>query len=1650
MGTKKILGLDIGTTSVGGALITLPESLEDFGSSGSIDWMGVRIVPAEGDYLQKYEAGAKKAETKAAARRLKRGSRRLKHRYKLRRTRLIKVFKLLGWLHQDCPLDDPRRIKSIIQQNNGRLVFRISDWLPFSDQTTDEVKQMLHLQTSNGRLPIPEDWIIYYLRKKALREKITCSELARIILLMNQRRGFKSGRKDLEDTEYISIDELLALKQRIDRGELPQYQQGTGEEKISRFVSMTRIIEVKEEDRKPDKSGKKTYTLKAEDPRIQPWQVKRKEKPNYDASDKSWTMVVEQKLNKKGEIKQDKAPTKPEADDWTLTMVVLDNQIANSGKHVGEFFWDNLVEHYKKNRLYKIRQNVVQRARYRRELYAILQKQIELRRQDGTEAEMINTQSLNAIAQMLYPNNAERQKLILERGLVYTLVDDIIYYQRELKSQKKSISECRFEKRIGREQVNGQWETTGVYGLKCAPLSSPLFQEFRIWQDIHNLRMLQREKIVNGKLQLDVDITAELIDDSIKAKLFDLFDSRTDIEEKNIFETLNRLKGTDLNTETHRINLFSNRNTLPGNETKQAFRKIFKKCNWADAGEKLLSDRQALYDLWLFQYSITSSDLDKAVAGIRTALKRRFPDMPQEVREELTKMKEFKKSYAALSSLALRKLLTLMRCGPYWSWNDIEQTRIRRPGAPLKTKEMISLAERINEIIAHGWERQFKIDKRTGALIERKKFTQPNQFSGLPTWLASYIVYGRHSERTSTEKYSAEQIQNLNIPQLVCPGSLRNPLVEKVVRETLHVVREVCRQYGQPNEIHIELSRELKKNAEERARIAEANRANLEEKRRISALLRELINGTFDHYNEEDSQVNEAFSVRPDPDNPADIEKFRIYKSCGTFEYIKEKKANEDQIKLNEMFLDGRHFRMPSGEEIRTYILWLSQRCRSPYTGKIIPLSRLFDETYYEKEHILPRSRIKSDGMDNLVIAETGVNKAKDNQLAAVFIQQANGVCNYGGITYKLLTYDEYVQHCKAVFKGRKLKNLLATEMPDSPIGRELNDTRYISRKLNDLLYPFAKHPEGIIFTLGTITDELKKNWGLNQVWRDLLKPRFERLQQLTGQTYIEYPNPAEPHHYVYRVPEVEDLKLKRLDHRHHALDALIVAVTTREHIRYLNTLNAADSNAEKQRYQRTLCKSKTREFQVPWPSFTQDASQKLHQLIVSFKETTPVVTRPFNRYKKWVRTEEGKLVKQTVVQARNKRWMAVRRSLFKEPQGLVWIKEKKDVPVKDAIRIQILRLQVENDPVKRRTSAYVYDQSIRPHLKQIIQNAIDATGIPLTDTENLLQAIDEQYLKKNKIGKRYRIGSAEYEKVKIAEFTLYKAKRVKLDATFDHKKILEKIPNAENSPVADLLLRHLATYVASKLQLPSFNLKEYLKAYKQLIESGKTPTNEQSAQYKQIEDTIKAVATDAFSEEGLEKLELLNNDRPVRSVTVLDGPIKEEHKQNLFGNKYVEPDKGAIACFVIYENIQTRERIAFESIPSHVFIDRLKKGLPVAEPRPGFRTILLRTGDLVYVPTPEQWQEMCNGNNDIIDWSIRTAISERIYRLVKSTGSQCYFIPATFSTLIIPYGKYGRLKYGELDSQNCSEYTFDGKVKIKTCCIRIRVDRLGNIIAPK
>lgn len=1627
MKPKNVLGLDIGTNSIGGALIRLPEDYSEYGNYGKIEWLGSRILP-DSDYKKGFIIGqtnSPSVHTPAATRRIKRGARRLKQRYKLRRSRLIKVFKALGWLKEEFPED---------------FKFSISEYLPFSDNTIAEFekdfgiegqKSIKNSKRKGGKSILPKDWIIYYLRKKALTEKIEISELARIIYMLNQRRGFKSSRKDLKESHILPYEEFDVHRKN------KQYDENGIETK---FVSITKVTDVIQIDDEKDKKGNFKFKIVVDDPRVDSEQFILKKRKTPDWKGKELTLIVTQKVDKNHKFTQNQ-PDVPTENDWALCTTALDEKIQQvedpNFRYPGAYFYDELLKAHKENRQYKIRQFPVYRWRYKQELEAIWKKQCEL----NPELNQLNKDkaTLQKLAELLYPtqarNNLPKLKEFLDNDLLHIISNDIIYYQRELKSQKKSINECRYEKRIGKEKTEeGKFIETGKYGLKCIPKSSPLFQEFRIWQDIHNIKILKLEDKINGKTKLDVDYSSKYINDDVKIALFDLFNKKASVAETDILNLIKeRHPENDIiiskkkeTPHSYRVNLFAKRESLKGNEIKSRYRIVFNKADYQ--GEAILNNPQLLQKLWHIDYSITSSDEEKSKKGITTALNKLLPEAPnkEKVIEHFLKLSELKREYGSYSAMAIKKLLPLMRVGKYWNADNVNET----------TKN------RIQKIADGEFDETINDDTR----IKIKRWEKENRplntledFYGLPTWLAGYVVYGIHSENEIKDCKTAAEFNNEVVLKLK-NNSLRNPVVEQVVRETLLLVRDLWQQLEKKNEkideIHIELGRELKNNTEEKQRIAQTQENNFNEKQRIKALLKELINDGFTQeidaeppsfqdgkfiFNTKKESSN--FEVNPNPDSPTDIDKFRIWRSLSNKSELEwEKKVKDEKI--------------PSEQEIKKYVLWLSQNCRSPYTGKIIPLSKLFDTNQYEIEHIIPRAKLKNDSMNNLVISEWGVNKAKGNQLAANFISNSKGKCKYGDTEYLLLNDDAYEQLVKDTFKFNKAKrkNLLATDVPEGFVERQLNNTRYITKKVAQLLKPVVGSDTKIIFTGGAITNELKKNWGLTKEWKKLMLPRFKRLEKITGKSYIKQ-NEHDRDDIVINVPENEKLEIKRIDHRHHALDALIAAATTSEHIRYLNSLNAVDNNEELKKIQRSLVKGKIRNFKLPWETFTKEAFEKLEETIVSFKVNNRIISEPKNLYTTW--DKDGKrLIKIKKEQKAHPRWMSIRKSLFKEPLGVIYLKETKEVSVLDAFKTEIERQLKDKDVEKRKTASYIYDKQARQIIKQIIHQCNSS----IDEKESLIKEI-EKYLKKNKKDKGvYNLNGIDYRKITIAEFVSMKTKRMKLTKKeYVEKLTIEKMLN--DFPYFDTI---------GKQQFEQFDAEKQSLIKKSGIKVSETKKmNAFNLLFLSHIVEYNNNPKEAFGAEGLDLLnkkakENKSIGKEIKSVTRLDGKVDRE---DMFNGGYYETDKGAMAYFVMYENEITKERTDYISIPTHKAIERITNGKPIADEKEGYKKIILSPCDLVYVPTKEEQEKIIAGGilNEIINFKDKKHIESRIYKVVSFSKKDLLCVKASIAVAIIPTNVKEKV-IGEIYWHNKSPKSMEDDAIIKDVCIKLNVDRLGNI----
>ena len=195
---KKILGLDLGTNSIGWALVDL--------ENNKIEGMGSRIIPMTQDVLDTF-SGGKPLETQTAARTSYRGIRRIRERHLLRRERLHRVFNVLKFLpeHYAQEIDFEKHFGQFVNESEPKLTYNNRKFIfisSFEEMLSDfkqSQPQLFYTKQNGKETKIPYDWTIYYLRKKALSQKIAKEELAWIILNFNQKRGYYQLRGEEEE-----------------------------------------------------------------------------------------------------------------------------------------------------------------------------------------------------------------------------------------------------------------------------------------------------------------------------------------------------------------------------------------------------------------------------------------------------------------------------------------------------------------------------------------------------------------------------------------------------------------------------------------------------------------------------------------------------------------------------------------------------------------------------------------------------------------------------------------------------------------------------------------------------------------------------------------------------------------------------------------------------------------------------------------------------------------------------------------------------------------------------------------------------------------------------------------------------------------------------------------------------------------------------------------------------------------------------------------------------------------------------------------------------------------------------------------------------------------------------------------------------------
>ncbi len=325
-----------------------------------------------------------------------------------------------------------------------------------------------------------------------------------------------------------------------------------------------------------------------------------------------------------------------------------------------------------------------------------------------------------------------------------------------------------------------------------------------------------------------------------------------------------------------------------------------------------------------------------------------------------------------------------------------------------------------------------------------------------------------------------------------------NPAVMRALTELRKVVNAIVRKYGKPAKVRVELARDLKRNAKDRARLLEG--ANKNRRLRASAAKRIL-------------QEN---------GNP--------------------KPSRDDENR----------------------VLLMEELPECAYCGKAISFSDLFNGQV-EVDHILPLGRFPDNSFSNKTLACSACNKLKAGRTPG----EAFGTDSetWDGITRRIACI-------KSWDKQQRFRLRSAEEIAEFS-ARHLSDTRYISKLAaryleelyggRDVALPDEDARRAVYASSGMVTATLRRAWGLESILR-------EAAFSANGQ------NRGKP----------------RSDHRHHAVDAITIALTSQTTIQQLSAAVVSGDQGRERVSSRTLA--------APWPNLVASVRPLIEGLTVSHR----------------------------------------------------------------------------------------------------------------------------------------------------------------------------------------------------------------------------------------------------------------------------------------------------------------------------------------------------------------------------------------------------------------------------------------------------------------
>ena len=757
----------------------------------------------------------------------------------------------------------------------------------------------------------------------------------------------------------------------------------------------------------------------------------------------------------------------------------------------------------------------------------------------------------------------EKQELPEEWGY---LLRRAIFYQRPLKSQKGSVAKCKFEP-----------------AKPCAPISHPLFEEYRMWAFIQNIKIkTENDEQLRDLTKEEVKLIIPLF---YRVKeYFDFEDIAKKLAGK---KTIGHYKNAQDRAIKQVLFNYELDTTVTACITCAKLKNVFGE-NWkeelvnryTDKTTKLGRKTEAdiIQDVWHVLFTFDSEVKLREFAQVKLGVSEETADKFARI--------SLKQGYASLSLKAIKKISYWLQSGLTYAHSvfmaNIPYILPQEIWAEVSNQELI-----VSEI--KGLIDSYTTTKKQFEIINSivKSSRDSNSTWGDSELLAAEYrkdvenklsqLYGKSEWLSKSQQERDQEVDRLFVmleQQMVKNGGKGDFLKIPTLKE--EIIRFLSDQFDLSDQSLAKLYHPSEVTPFAPARKNEDGIYQLGSPRILSVKnpvvmramfqLRKLINELLAQH-----IITEFTPIRIEMARELnDANKRRAIK---LYQDGRQKKRESYKKEIIDLFkAQGKNYE-PNDEDILKYELWLEQNKQCLYTGDTICICDFVGaDPKYDIEHTIPQSVSFDNSRVNKTICQNRFNReTKNNRLPSQ-------LANHDAILIRVSHWNDQIDAIKKNIKKAdyRVKGATSKEAKDNAIvARHLlkMDLDYWTRKYNTFVIKEVKD--------GFKNSQLVDTGSITRYTLFYLKSLFKRVDVLKGSATADLRK-------LWGIQDEFEVK-SRETHLHHAVDAIVLASVPRN---ISDLLQQYYLDKEREHGVR-------KSFRKPWNTFVEDIKTSQEDILV-------------------------------------------------------------------------------------------------------------------------------------------------------------------------------------------------------------------------------------------------------------------------------------------------------------------------------------------------------------------------------------------------------------------------------------------------------------------